>query len=81
MDMDDYLKQYLPDFDTATKRAELQAFSREDLIEMLLMAYKNNRVLGKMADAAYARLRRIQEITEESLAIPSVDKPPSNFPD
>jgi hypothetical protein len=81
MNMDDYLKQYLPDFDTVAKRSELQAFSHEDLVEMLLMAYKNNRVLGMMADIAYNKLRRIQNIAEESTEIPSVDKPPSNFPE
>ena len=77
---DDYLKQYLPDFDTPAKRIELQAFSKEDLIEMLLTAYKNTRVVATMSDLLSNKLNRIKDIAEEPWELPSVDRPPSNFP-
>ncbi len=77
---DDSLKQYLPDFDTASKRLELQQFSKGELIERLPGAYKNTRVLALTGDALPARLRHIEAITHESLSLPSVDLPPPNFP-
>ncbi len=81
MNADEYLKQYLPDFDTAAKRAELQEFSREELIERLLGAYKNTRVIAMMSDVLLARLRRIEAITQEDWSLPSIDLPPPNFPE
>ena len=81
MNADDYLKQYLPDFDTAAKRIELQDFTHEELVERLLMAYKNTRVAAMTADLYASRLRRIATITQEELALPSVDRPPANFPE
>lgn len=81
MRADDFLKQYLPDFDTAAKRAELQAFAKSDLIEMLLEAYKSGRVMAMLADELGHRLDRIHEITEQPQLLPSVDQPPPNFPE
>ena len=80
MDADDYLSRYLPEFDTAEKRRALQQHTREDLIEMLLVAYKNTRLAAKEADMLQGKLRRIAAITQESLSLPSVDLPPPNFP-
>ncbi len=45
-----YLKRHLPDFDTDEKRTHLQQFSKEDLIERLLVAYKNARIIAMTSD-------------------------------
>ena len=77
---DDYLSQYLPDFDAAEKQALLQEHTREDLIEMLLVSYKNVRLLAKGADLLSGKLRRIQMVVQEPENPPRVDQPPQNFP-
>lgn len=80
MDADEYLKRYLPDFDTDEKRSQLQEYSREDLVEMLLVAYKNVRVMAMTADVLQSKLSRIEAIADEPSLLPSVDVPPPNFP-
>lgn len=80
MNADDYMKSYLPDFDSAEMRKHYQEFTHEELIEGLIMTHKNVRVMAMTADMFQNRLRRISAITEESSVLPSVDVPPSNFP-
>lgn len=79
MNADDYMKQYLPDFDTEAERAKLQDFAREELVERLLMAYKNVQIMARLGDTYLDRLRRIEKIATESIRLPSVDQPPPNF--
>ncbi len=79
MDSEEYLSRYLPDFDVEGLRSRLQAHSKDELIEMLIVCYKNGRVTAKEADLFSNKLRRIGEILAESNIIPSTDRPPSNF--
>lgn len=79
MDSEEYLKKYLPDYDVAGMREKLQVNSKEELIEMLIIAYKNGQVAAKTADLLRHKLKRIEDIVAEPNIIPSVDRPPSNF--
>lgn len=81
MQADDYMKRYLPDFDTAEKRANLQEFSKEELIEKLLKAYKDARLMAMTADLLDRKLSHIARIANEPTVLPNVDQPPPNFPE
>ena len=81
MDADDYLSQYLPDFNTAEQREHLQQFNKEDLIETLLRAYKNARVMAMTADIYSSQMARIKAIAKEPSSLPSINRPASNFPE
>lgn len=44
------LDRYLPEFDEASIRSTLADFTKEELIERLIYAHKEKRVLAKMFD-------------------------------
>jgi hypothetical protein len=67
--MADNLDRYVPEFDDDERRKRLEGFDRDDLIHMLVRAYKEKRVLAKMLDEADAKLQRIQAIIEEPSAL------------
>lgn len=73
--MSDNLDRYLPEFDENEIRERLAGNSREELTDMLIYAYKEKRVLAKVADEAWKKLERIKQITEESSTPPAVPTP------
>lgn len=79
MDSEDFLSNYLPDFDVEGLREKLQVNSKEDLIEMLIQCYKMKRVTAMQAELFSNKLNRIEKILNEPNIIPSIDRPPSNF--
>jgi hypothetical protein len=74
----DNLQRYLPEYDDDKERAKLAGFTRDELVDMLLYAYKSRRVLAKQSDEFYSKERRIKEILDEPsklLAMPGVPSP------
>jgi hypothetical protein len=67
--MPDNLDKYVPEFDEEDQRQRLAGFNRDDLIHMLLRAYKEKRVLAKMLDEFHAKFTRIQAVIEEPSAL------------
>ena len=63
------LDRYVPEFDDEEHRQRLAAFGKEDLLEMLVRAYKEKRVLAKQLDECYAKFARIQAIVDEPSAL------------
>ena len=76
--MPDNIDRYLPEFDEESQRERLQGLSREDLMDMLLRAYKQTRLMAKVADEAESKLARIVKIVEEPspmLTMPDIPGP------
>jgi hypothetical protein len=63
--MSDNLDKYLPEFDEDEVRAKLAGFTREQLLDMLVYAYKEKRVWAKSLGEEQKKLSRIQEILAE----------------
>ncbi len=63
--MGDNLDRYLPEFDEEAVRAKIAGYSREQIIDMLIYAYKEKRVIAKGWDEALNKLRRIETIIDE----------------
>ncbi len=63
--MPDNIDKYVPEFDEDEQRERLSEFGREDLIGMLLRAYKEKRMLAKMCDDLASKLSRIEAIAQE----------------
>jgi len=63
--MPDNLDKYLPEFDEEDTRAKLVGFTREQLVDMLIYAYKEKRVWAKSLGEQYQKLSRIQDIIAE----------------
>ncbi len=63
--MSDNLDRYIPEFDESDARSKLNGYTREQLVDMLIYAYKLRRVIMKDAEQETAKLRRIQEILAE----------------
>lgn len=59
------LDRYIPEFDEDETRNKLSGFSREELLEMLIYAYKEKRVIAKSWDESLKKLRRIQDVLTE----------------
>ena len=73
--MSDNLDKYLPEFDETEIRSKLTGFTREELLDMLVYAYKEKRVLAKAWDEDAQRLSRIKAVLAEPsnlLKIPGV---------
>lgn len=75
--MPDNLGRYIPEFDEDDARAKLAGFSREELIDMLIYAYKLRRVITKTADEDTVKLKRIQEILSEPSSLPGMPGVPT----
>jgi hypothetical protein len=76
--MPDQIDKYLPEFDEDETRAKLAGFSREELLGMLVYAYKEKRLWTKMLDEESKKLRRIGDIVAEPstlLGMPGVPTP------
>jgi hypothetical protein len=63
--MTDNLQRYLPEFDEDEIRQKLSDLSAPDLIEMLIRAYKEKRVIAKMSDEALSKVDRARAILDE----------------
>ena len=63
--MSDYLQKYLPEYDDDSEREKLAGFSREDLLDMLIIAYKQKRLLAKMLDEETKKLSSIREALDQ----------------
>jgi hypothetical protein len=59
------LQKYLPEFDDDEELKKLSAFSKEDLLYMLVRSYKEKRLFAKMLDEQYAKLKQIQAVIDE----------------
>ncbi len=63
--MTDNLQRYLPEFDDDEVRQKLSGFSVSELVEMLIRAYKEKRVIAKMADEERSKVDRAKAILDE----------------
>jgi hypothetical protein len=63
--MADNLQRYLPEFDDENMRERLRGRSQQELVEMLIRAYKEKRVLAKLLDEEARRKERIRTILDE----------------
>lgn len=70
--MDDNLQKYLPEYDPDAARISLSAFSKADLVEMLIRAYMEKRLLAKMLDEHTSKARRVTQILAEPYALLSM---------
>ncbi len=63
--MSDSIDKYLPEFDEDESRNKLAGFSRDQLVDMLIYAYKEKRLWAKMLDEERKKFKRIEEIIAE----------------
>jgi hypothetical protein len=63
--MGDNLDKYLPEFDEEDIRARLAGFTRQQLLDMLVYAYKEKRVIAKSLGEKMNKLSRIEDIIAE----------------
>ncbi len=59
------LDKYLPEFDEEDACAKLTSATQEDLVQALIDAYKEKRVLAKMLEEIVSKLSRIEAIVAE----------------
>jgi len=62
--LSDNLQRYLPEYDDEEERKKLSGFAKEELLEMLIRAYKEKRVWAKLLDEESHRLQAIREILD-----------------
>jgi hypothetical protein len=67
--MPDNIDKYIPEFDEEGMRARLSLHGEDDLLDMLVRAYKEKRVLAKLLDESQKKLDRIGGIVEEPSAL------------
>ena len=67
--MSDNLDKYLPEFDEYEARAKLVGLTRDQLLDMLIYAYKEKRVWAKSFGEALEKISRIQAIIEEPTSL------------
>lgn len=67
--LSDYLQRYLPEYDDEEERRKLSHFSKEELLEMLVRAYKEKRVIAKMLGEQFDKQQRIRDILDEPLKL------------
>jgi len=63
--LSDNLQRYTPEFDEEDQRRKLEAFTKEQLVDMLIYAYRLSSVFAKLSDERLAKLRRMREILDE----------------
>ncbi len=76
--MADNLEKYLPEYDDEEERRKLEGFSKNELLDMLIRAYKEKRVFAKALGEELRRQDRIRVILEEPselLKMPDVPGP------
>ena len=70
--MSDNLQRYLPEFDDEDARNKLAGFSRDELVDMLVRAYKEKRLFAKMLDERMQKIARVEEILAQPSALQSM---------
>jgi hypothetical protein len=75
--MSDSIDKYLPEFDEDEARSKLVGFSREQLLDMLIYAYKEKRLWAKLLDGEMKKLSRIQAIAAEPSSLTKTPGIPS----
>jgi len=76
--LSDNLQRYLPEYDDEEERRKLSGFSKDELLDMLVRAYKEKRVIAKWLDEQLKRQQRIRDILDEPsqlLQMPDVPGP------
>ncbi|MBB5318541.1 hypothetical protein [Tunturibacter empetritectus] len=63
--MSSNLDKYIPEFDEDEARSKLSNLTREQLLEMLLYAYKEKRVWAKMLEVEQKKLDKIRILLDE----------------
>jgi hypothetical protein len=75
--MSDNLDRYLPEFDEDEIRNKIAGFTRDQIIDMLIYAYKEKRVIAKSWDESLKKLRRIEAIITEQSSLLNMPGVPS----
>jgi hypothetical protein len=75
--MSDNLDKYLPEFDEDEIRNKISGFTRDQIIDMLIYAYKEKRVIAKSWDESLKKLRRIEAIIVEPSSLLNLPGVPS----
>jgi len=76
--MSDYLQRYLPEYDEESERLKLAGFAKAELLNLLIQAYKEKRVLAKLLHEMYRKERQFREILDapsELSSMPDVPGP------
>jgi hypothetical protein len=76
--MSDNIDKYLPEFDEDGARSKLASFTRQQLLDMLVYAYKEKRLWAKMLDGEIKKLERIQAIITEPSSLTKTPGIPSD---
>ena len=63
--MSDNLQRYLPEYDDEEERRKLAAFSKDELLDMLIRSYKEKRVIAKMLGEQFEKQERIRTVLDE----------------
>ena len=63
--LSDNLQRYLPEYDDEEERRKLEGFSKDELLDMLVRAYKEKRVFAKMLGEELDKQQRIRDILDE----------------
>jgi hypothetical protein len=63
--MTDNLQRFIPEFDEDEVRLKLSDLPAPELIEMLIRAYKEKRVIAKMAEEERSKVDRAKTILDE----------------
>lgn len=71
------LDRYIPEFDEDEVRNKISGFTREQLVDILIDAYKEKRVIAKSWDESVTKLRRIGGILEEPSKLMNMPGVPS----
>lgn len=75
--MFDYLQKYLPEFDEDATRQQLEPFGKQDLLEMLIRAYKEKRLILKMLAERDSKLSDIRASLDQPSALLAMPDVPS----
>jgi hypothetical protein len=67
--MTDNLQRFIPEFDEDEVRQRLSGLTASDLVEMVIRAYKEKRVIAKMAEEATSKVERAKTILDEPSAL------------
>jgi hypothetical protein len=63
--LSDNLQRYLPEYDDEQERRRLEGFTKDELLDMLVRAYKEKRVIAKLVGEHLDRQQRIRDILDE----------------
>lgn len=75
--MDDNLQRYMPEYDDEGTRLKLAGFSREELVDLLLRAYKEKHLLAKLLDESAQKIAAIQDLLTKPSSLLNMPDIPS----